>query len=247
VSARTLARLLVRLVGVPLVFAYMTLAYGIAPAAAATEYAKPPITSHPDRAPSVPGSTSPLARVFRTPEAAPAVPRADGSGAGWTHDLAPLLSGGGGTNKISFAQFVSGDIVVVLDPLSITGHAGLFDRRYYVNINSYAVISANVSPANGVQREQCLKYRASDRAWGLWVPSEANHSAAARDFAYRQMGKPYNILASKTDLSSFYCSKLAWAAWRYTSGRDLDADGGYWVWPVDLINSRYTRVFGYWS
>jgi hypothetical protein len=166
-------------------------------------------------------------------------------------DVAPvtasLISGGSGTNTISFANFDDGDIVVVQDPWSITGHAGLFDERFYSSIRSFAVLSANTSPADGVQREQCLKYRSQDRAWGLWVPSVASYGAAARNFAYRQMGKPYNIFAAKTDLSSFYCSKLAWAAWRYTAGVDLDADGGYWVWPVDLINSPRTRVFGYWS
>jgi hypothetical protein len=24
---------------------------------------------------------------------------------------------------------------------------------------------------------------------------------------------------------------------------DLDADGGYWVWPVDLVNDSQTSVF----
>lgn len=243
-SARMLARSLAALLVASVVFASVAPACGVS---GSTAYDKPFVTSHSDRVPSVPGSTSPLATISRDPIAAPALPRVDGSGFGSTHVLSPLLSGGGGTNTISFAYFVSGDIVVVLDPLSITGHAGLFDRRFYSSIQSYAVISANVSPANGVQREQCLKYRANDRAWGLWVPSEANHSAAARNFAYAQMGKPYNIIAPKTDLSSFYCSKLVWTAWRYTSGLDLDGDGGYWVWPVDLITSKYTRVFGYWS
>jgi cell wall-associated NlpC family hydrolase len=214
-------------------------------------YAKPSVVSHPDRAPSVPGANSPQPSVLGAAVPAPAVPRADGSGSGRTHALVPastaLISGGYGTNQISFGSFDNGDIVVVLDPFSLTGHAGLFDHRFYVDIWSYAVISANVSPVNGVQREQCLKYRASEWAWGLWVPSEADHAVAARDLAYRQIGKPYSITSSKTDLRSFYCSKLVWVAWRYTSGLDLDADGGIWVWPVDLVNSRYTRVFGYWS
>lgn len=249
--ARLLARLLVALVAASVLFASVTPASARAASSATTAptaYSKPLVTHHADRAPSVPGSTAPQTAVPGSPGPEAAVPRADGSGSGSTHALAPLLSGGGGTNSISFAQFVSGDIVVVLDPLSLTGHAGLFDRRFYSNgIMSYAVISANVAPANGVQREQCVKYRNNDKAWGLWVPSEANHTGAARDFAYRQMGKPYNVLASKTDLRSFYCSKLVWAAWRYTAGVDLDYDGGYWVWPVDLINSSHTRVFGYWS
>lgn len=219
----------------------------VAPAHGFSSYTKPLTTHHVDRAPSVPGASSPQVAIPGVPGPVPWIPRVDGSGGGEAHILAPLVSGGGGTNLISFANFGSGDIVVVLDPLSITGHAGLFDRRFYTDIRSYAVLSANMSPANGVQREQCLKYRSSDRAYGLWVPSEANHSLAARNFAYSQMGKPYSIASSKTDLRSFYCSKLVWAAWRFTSGLDLDGDGGFWVWPVDLITSSHTRLFGYWS
>jgi hypothetical protein len=249
VSVRILVRVAAVLAVATTLLAGASPAYsaGYVPSSTATGYSKPPVTSHPDRAPSVPGSTALQAPVTGGLAPAPLVPHTDGSGAGWTHDLSPLLSGGYGTNQISFAGFRNGDIVVVLDPWSLTGHAGLFDGRYYTGIKSYAVISANVSPKNGVQREQCLKYRASEWAWGLWVPSEADHATAARDFAYRQMGKPYSITSLKTDLRSFYCSKLVWAAWRYTSGLDLDADGGIWVWPVDLINSPRTRVFGYWS
>jgi cell wall-associated NlpC family hydrolase len=221
---------------------------------ASTSHSKPPALPHADRAPSVPGSSEPRMPITGPVPPAPAVPRADGSGSGTTHldagapsPSSSLMAGSGGTNMITFGQFDDGDIVVVQDPLSFTGHAGLFDSRFYVDIRSYAMLSANTTPLNGVQREQCLKYRAADRAWGLWVPREANHGPAVRDWAYRQMGKPYNLLAAKTDLRSFYCSKLVWAAWRYTAGVDLDADGGYWVWPADLVNSPNTRVFGYWS
>jgi hypothetical protein len=218
-------------------------------------YQKPLAHSHPDQAPSVPGSTSDVSGPGGAAPAAPPVPARDGSGCGSTHADAGtagtygVLSGSGasGANSISFKNFDDGDMVVVTDPTSITGHSGLFDSRFYDDIHSYAVLSANVQPHNGVQREQCLKYRAYDRAYALWVPSESNHGVAARNFAYKQMGKPYSVLASKTDLRSFYCSKLDWAAWRYTSGLDLDADGGFWVWPVDLVYSRYTSVFGYWG
>jgi hypothetical protein len=221
---------------------------------APTNYSKPPVLAHPDRAPSVPGAASPAPTIAGPVPPAPVVPKVDGSGGGSAHAVevmsslsGALLGGSSGANLISFAKFDNGDIVVVQDRRSFTGHAGLFDRRFYVDIRSYAVLSANTAPANGVQREQCLKYRANDEAWGLWVPKEANHGVAVRDWAYKQMGKPYNILAAKTDLRSFYCSKLVWAAWRYTAGVDLDADGGYWVWPVDLVNSPSTRIFGYWT
>jgi hypothetical protein len=220
-----------------------------------TSLAKPPIVSHADAVPPIPEAVAGSVAVNEPPLPLLPVPLADGSGAGSTHvvdtssssaaDMATRLFDG--RNGVSFGSFQDGDMIVVLSPSSLTGHAGLFDRRYYTSIYAFAVWSANVTPVNGVQREQCLKFRAYDRAYGLWVPSESNHRVAARDFASRQVGKPYNILGAKTDLRSFYCSKLAWASWRYTAGVDLDADRGYWVWPVDLVNSPLTRVFGYWS
>ena len=33
----------------------------------------------------------------------------------------------------------------------------------------------------------------------------------------------------------------------HQTGVDLDADGGFWVWPVDLVNSSRTSLFGYWN
>lgn len=194
-----------------------------APAAAAIHApgqhgpSKPPAVKHPDVAPSAAGS------------------------------IVGFLGGTGGSNTISFASFKDGDIVVVLDATSFAGHAGLFDRSQYLNIWSYAMVSSNTAPKNGVQREQCIKYRTYDVAYGLSVPSAIDHRVAARNWALRYLGRPYSVASTKTDFSTFYCSKLVWAAWRYTSGLDLDADGGIWVWPVDLLNSRYTRVIGYWA
>jgi hypothetical protein len=212
---------------------------GATPAYGRPNLRKPSIRAHADTVPSVPGSRAQL----RSLAGAKGSTRSTELGA----VIGQITGQMSGTNLITFSRFTDGDMVVVEDPAGITGHAGLFDHRFYVDIRSYAVLSANVSPANGVQREQCLKYRANDEAWGIWVPKATDHRVAARNWAYSQMGKPYNILAAKTDLRSFYCSKLCWGAWRYTSGLDLDADGGYWVWPIDLVNSPNTRVFGYWS
>ena len=164
-----------------------------------------------------------------------------------TASLSLISGGNAGTNSIEFTSLTDGDIVVVTDPNYFTGHAGLFDRSHYSGILSYAMLSANVQPYNGVQYEKCAKYRLNDCAYALRVPQEFGHRFAVRDWTSRQLGKPYSILATKTDLSSFYCSKLAWAAYRYVTGVDLDADGGFWVWPIDLVNSRYTALIGYWG
>ncbi len=162
-------------------------------------------------------------------------------------DAAPPSAGGNGDgrNGITFGAFDSGDIVVVLGTL--TGHAGMFDRAYYSSLYSYAVWSANTTPVSAVQREQCIKYRSYDSAYGLWVPSLASRGSAVRYYCRAQLGEPYDISSSKADQSRWYCSKLCWAAWRYVAGIDLDGDGGFWVWPVDLINDPATSLFGYWS
>lgn len=162
-------------------------------------------------------------------------------------DVAPPSAGGtgDGTNGISFSNFDTGDIVIVLG--SLTGHAGLFDGARYSSIFSAAVLSANTTPRNGVQYETCIKYRAYDQAYALWVPHYTWAAGAVRNFCRAQLGEPYNIAASKSDDTSWYCSKLAWAGWRRMASIDLDADGGYWVWPVDLVNSPRTSVFGFWN
>jgi len=162
-------------------------------------------------------------------------------------DTAPSSAGGSGdgANAITFSNFDDGDIVVVLG--TATGHAGLFDEPRYVTINSSAILSANTTPRNGVQYETCVKYRGYDSAYGLWVPGYTWAGVSARNFCRAQLGEPYNIAASKSDDTAWYCSKLAWAGWRRRASVDLDADGGYWVWPVDLVNSGRTAAFGIWN
>jgi uncharacterized protein YycO len=183
--------------------------------------------------PALPKTAAVLGPISRHPDAEPY-----GAGSTVTNS---------GTNQVDFGAFEDGDIIVCTDPLSPTGHAGIFDHRCYTSIYSYGIISANMTPVNGVQREKCIKYRSYDRAYGLWVPSQYGHRFQARDFAAKQLGKPYSVFCSKTDLRSFYCSKVAWVAWRFTAGVDLDGDGGYWVWPIDLVTSANTRIFGLWT
>ncbi len=162
-------------------------------------------------------------------------------------DIAPVTASGtgDGSNSISFAAFDSGDIIVVTG--SGTGHAGEWDSYYFRgSLYDNCIWSANTAPVNGVQREEPRKYRAYDAAYGLWVPSvTATRRGSARTYCRAQSGEPYNVASSKTDQASWYCSKLAWSSYRYTCGIDLDADGGYWVWPVDLINDSQTSCFAY--
>lgn len=161
-------------------------------------------------------------------------------------DDAPLTAGGDGSgdNRMNFAYYESGDMIIALGTL--TGHAGEWDSAYYSSIYSRCVWSANTTPVNGVQLETPIKYRGYDYAYGIWVPSLSyTKRAAARNYCRYQKGEPYVISSSKSDQSRWYCSKLLWSSYRYTSYVDLDADGGYWVWPVDLLNDSQTSVFEY--
>jgi hypothetical protein len=162
-------------------------------------------------------------------------------------DVAPPTAGGNGdgSNTLSFTLFEDGDMVVTGG--TATGHAGEWDSRYYKgSLYDSCIWSANTTPVNGVQREAPRKYRAYDCAWALWVPSlTATKRAAAPTYSRAQSGEPYDIASSKTDQSRWYCSKLLWASYRYTAGLDLDGDGGYWVWPIDLVTAKQTSVFAY--
>lgn len=164
-----------------------------------------------------------------------------------THEDSPPVTAGGdgdGSNDISFNNFDSGDIIVVTGTL--TGHAGEFDFRYYDNLYSFCIWSANIEPVNGVQLEQPTKYRNYDEAYGLWVPS-APYSLRldARDYCVNQIGEPYDLTTLKTSEDRWYCSKLAWASYWHVTGLDLDGDLGLYVWPIDLVNDADTSLFAY--
>jgi len=187
---------------------------------------KPEPKPHPDTPPPVEGN-----KDYKAPDN--------------TNNIVTMSGSGDGINNISFSQFESGDIIVVLG--TATGHAGEFDfSRYYYNLTDYCIWSANVEPVNGVQLEQPAKYRNYDEAYGLWVPSVSySNRVGASNYCAAQNGEPYQLNAYKYDTTMWYCSKLAWGSYYVTVGVDLDADGGYYVWPVDLINDSQTSLFEY--
>lgn len=150
---------------------------------------------------------------------------------------------GDGKNKISFADFSYGDMIVVGG--TPTGHAGEWDfKEYNGSPNSLAFWSANKTPRNGVQRETTGKYHDYDYAYALWVPSVPRYKReAARTFCREQEGEPYNLASLKSDTSQWYCSKLLWASYKHVANVDLDASGGPFVSPADLLTDNDTSVF----
>jgi uncharacterized protein YycO len=95
----------------------------------------------------------------------------------------------------------------------------------------------------------------------VWTSSDAparsrgpnNVSAAARAkaavFALSQRGKAYNSsFASNRHVQSatYNCSQLVWAAWMTAANLDLDKDGGWGVYPIDLRDSpRASTLFNF--
>ena len=68
----------------------------------------------------------------------------------------------------------------------------------------------------------------------------ATASEIADVIAYARHQKPdfYALSTPKIDRTKWYCSKLAWAAYREGTGDDLDVNWGYWVFPNDIEESH---------
>lgn len=163
-------------------------------------------------------------------------------------DSTPASLGGDGTgsNNLSFSAFDDGDMVCAFPGGLLTGHAGIWKDSLYTNgLYSWCVWSANTTPVNGVQKEQPRKYQQYDYAYGEWVPTKSSYGLAVVNWCAAQAGEPYVLESAKTDYSRWYCSKLPWAGWKVKTGLDLDADGGYWVKPADLVNDSQTSTFAF--
>lgn len=160
-------------------------------------------------------------------------------------DTPPTDAGspGDGHNAISFGSFDDGDIIVGLGD-SVTGHAGEWDDYYYHGSAYDNAVWSALKSTNSVLREDAVHFRSYDRAYGLWVPSvSASTRVTTRNYCRGQAGEPYDITSSKSNTAEWYCSKLPWAAYKYRAYVDLDANGGYYVWPADLLNDPSTYVF----
>lgn len=159
-------------------------------------------------------------------------------------------------NRLDFGKIITGDVIVSVNgKFSITnsGHAGLQNKARYTNLDSACVLSANKTPRWTVQYETARKYRGYDRAFGMRVAvPESAHRYSARDFCVNQLGEPYNIFSSKSDLTRWYCSKLAWAAYYYNFNerrdghdKDIDYNSGPTVWPYDIVRDNDTWCIEY--
>ena len=135
----------------------------------------------------------------------------------------------GDRNSCDFDQSANGDAVLVKGSGLFPGvfcHAALvvYSGYYY----AFAVGPDGDSGVRWNTREQLHQYsHASVQRINTWPLSSTRRQTAA-DYAYRQLGKPYNwLFVDKWRTDAFYCSQLCWAAYYHPSPwyYKLDLDG----------------------
>lgn len=116
-----------------------------------------------------------------------------------------------------------------------TGHAAII----------YTDNSVVESLGGGVVRGSNRWWESKSQAYGVSVNSTtmAQDSTAA-NWAYAQIGKPYNLdFFNVNTRSKFYCSQLVWAAFKDNFGIDLNT--GAWgaaIHPMELVDTPLTYL-----
>ena len=135
----------------------------------------------------------------------------------------------GDRNSCDFGQSANGDAILVKGSGLFPGvfcHAALvvYSGYYY----AFAVGPDGDSGVWWNTRDRLHQYsHASVQRVDTW-PLSSNRRQNAADYAYKQLGKPYNwIFIDKWRTDAFYCSQLCWAAYYRPSPWycKLDIDG----------------------
>jgi len=76
----------------------------------------------------------------------------------------------------------------------------------------------------------------------IYNPKGSNQNREnVKNFLYNQSTDSYGF-TSKDNWTKWYCSKLAWRAYKSYMACDLDYDGGYWVLPADVANAALAQT-----
>lgn len=146
---------------------------------------------------------------------------------------------GDGVNSLTLNGRYKGDIVLQNDPgLSIQGyinHAGIYDGT----TSDLCIYTAQ--PNDGVKWESVSQWRNHDDTYVLTTNYTTSTQASAFNWARSKAGygETYYWYAGKNDDDSWYCSKVVWRGYDMMA-IDLDYNGGYWVFPDDILQSSNT-------
>ena len=167
--------------------------------------------------------------------------------------------GGGGYTHPYPVGLVPGDLVIghspVTDPL-IPGywtHVGIV-AYYDPGLGDWVVVEA--MPGIGVHLVTLTEFlQRYDTVAVLRVNTSQEVRDAAVAFALQQLGKPYDYAWFTKEVygDSYYCSELAWAAYKAAGGPDIDANPGWTlkyldgVAPQEIYDDQDTYVIYYHS
>lgn len=143
-----------------------------------------------------------------------------------------------------------GDVLVSYDLNSGSsaigfGHAAIVSRKKAKTVEAWHKSWSPIKQ-HGVRRYN-NNWGSRKKVYGLWVKKSNNTKYVnAAKYAEKQADqkKPYNInFFDKKTTKKFYCSQLAWRAWK-NQGHDIDnVKFDTVVSPMELVNSNNTKVF----
>ena len=158
---------------------------------------------------------------------------------------------GDGVNQLYVETYDTGDICLIDNPGGhLQGeiqHAGMMDKRLFYNYDSLCFLTAQ--PNLGVIYESPNTYRNNyDDAYSCMVFDVTDSQrVSAVALADNYIGQSYYWYASKTDTTKWYCSKVPWYGYNNAVSVDIDADGGYWVIPSDILYDSNIYCWSHWE
>ncbi|MFS8304153.1 septation ring formation regulator EzrA [Bacillus altitudinis] len=153
-------------------------------------------------------------------------------------------------NAKSKALGTKGDVLVSYDLNSGSsaiglGHAAIVSQEKKQTVESWHKLWSPIKQ-HGV-RKYNNTWANRKKVYGLWVKKSNNTKYVnAAKYAEKQAKdkKPYNLnFFDKKTTKKFYCSQLAWRAWK-NQGHDIDHNKkDLVVSPMELVNSNNTKIF----
>ncbi|MDR3116324.1 MAG: hypothetical protein LBT91_00570 [Bifidobacteriaceae bacterium] len=150
----------------------------------------------------------------------------------------------------------AGDIIFQGTGLwGLTGHIAMVEGIFHdgnLNTDYIRVIESNIFKqgkqviANGVVRSVLDDDKADFTKTSIYRVNNASpvQIINAVNFEIGQLGKPYNIdyfnYSSSAKTKSWYCSELAWAAWKNTG---IDIENSSWTRTPGVISPRDVTSF----
>ena len=106
----------------------------------------------------------------------------------------------------------------------IIAESSLFSKRKKKILGKVRIEAGNDNFGHGFGRRFLIK-----------TSFDETEKNKMRKFILNNLDKPYNLLATKSDTTSYNCSSLVWHSIKQATDIDADANGGKYVLPSDIL------------